>query len=59
MQTARALADALGDVKAAADSLFQHPNTIRYRLKKIKAVLNLEYASDKELVAFLILTFLA
>ncbi len=30
-----------GDVRAAAQSLFQHPNTIRYRLKKAASLLGL------------------
>lgn len=59
LSTAKAFADALGDVKSAADALYQHPNTVRYRLKKIKAVLGMEAASDRELVVFLALVFLA
>lgn len=29
------------DLKAAADALFLHPNTLRYRLKKIEEILNI------------------
>lgn len=31
-----------GDVNAAAKALFQHPNTVRYRIKKVKSLLGLE-----------------
>lgn len=57
-QTAHALADSLGDVKAAAAATFQHPNTIRYRLKKIKSLFGMDSSSDKEAVAFLLLVFI-
>lgn len=29
-----------GDIKATANSMFQHPNTIRYRMEKIKTLLS-------------------
>lgn len=57
--TARALVQTLGDVKAAAEILYQHPNTVRYRLKRIKALFNMENSSDKELLSLLVLVFLA
>lgn len=57
--TAKALADTLGDVKCVADALYQHPNTVRYRLKRMKAVLGMQDASDRELVVFLALVFLS
>lgn len=47
--TAVALAHARGDVRAAAEELFQHPNTIRYRLGRIKEVLGMPDASDREM----------
>lgn len=59
LETAKAFAQALGDVKDAADLLFQHPNTVRYRLRKIKALFDMENASDRELLSFLLLVFLA
>lgn len=31
-----------GNIKDTADQLFQHENTIRYRIKKIKEILNME-----------------
>lgn len=55
--TALAYARALGEVRTAADQLFQHPNTVRYRLRKIKEVLGMSDATDRELGA--ILTFAA
>ncbi len=57
--TAEAFVNTMGDVKAAADELYQHPNTVRYRLRKIKALLGMTDASDRELMVFLTLVFLA
>lgn len=59
LATARAIADAAGDVRAAAEALFQHPNTVRYRLRKLKAIFNMEEATDRDLARFLMLVFLA
>ena len=56
--TAEALARAYGDVRAAAEQLHQHPNTVRYRLKKIKEVLSVQDATDRELAALLTLAYL-
>lgn len=56
--TARAFAGAYGDVSVAADRLYQHPNTVRYRLRRIRQLLGMEDASDRELLAFLIVAFL-
>ncbi len=58
LATARALADTVGDVRAAAETLFQHPNTVRYRLRKLKVIFNMEDATDRELTRFLMLVFL-
>lgn len=57
--TAQAFAEALGEVKMTAELLFQHPNTVRYRLKKIKEVLAVEHFSDRELAVLLMLTYLS
>ncbi len=57
-RTAEAFAANYGEVRATADALFQHPNTVRYRLKKIKDVLAMESASDRELAALLTLVYL-
>lgn len=59
LSTAEALAESCGDVRAAAGALFTHPNTVRYRMRKMREVLCLPDASDRELVRFLILMFLA
>lgn len=42
--TAEAFAAAYGEVSHTAEALFQHPNTVRYRLKKIKEVLSVQDA---------------
>ncbi len=57
--TARAYAGAFGDVKATAETLMQHPNTVRYRLKKVKEALQAEFLTDKELMAVLIMAQIA
>lgn len=59
LSTARAFAGACGDVRATAEALYQHPNTVRYRLRKLKAVLGMPEATDRELARFLGLVFLA
>lgn len=38
VRTLRAWLEAFGDVTAAAESLFVHPNTFRYRLRRLAAV---------------------
>lgn len=38
VETLRAWLDAFGDVTAAAESLFVHPNTFRYRLRRLAEV---------------------
>ncbi len=57
--TAEAFARSLGEVKFTAEALFQHPNTVRYRLKKIKEVLGVTQFSDRELAMLLVLAYLA
>lgn len=56
--TAEALARAYGDVRQAAEALHQHPNTVRYRLRKAKAVLGMPDAPDREFAFLLGLVFL-
>lgn len=56
--TAEALARAYGDVRAAAEQLHQHPNTVRYRLRRAKAVLGMPDAPDREFAFLLGLVFL-
>ncbi len=57
--TAQAFAASFGEVSRTAEALFQHPNTVRYRLKKIKEVLAVQDATDRELAALLQLVYLA
>ena len=52
------LARAYGDVRAAAEALHQHPNTVRYRLRRAKAVLGMPDAPDREFAFLLGLVFL-
>ena len=56
--TAAALARTCGDVKQAAEMLFQHQNTVRYRMRKMKELFNMANATDRELIRFLVLVYL-
>lgn len=56
--TARALAQTCGDVRHSAELLFQHPNTVRYRMRTMKELFNMADASDRELIRFLVLAYL-
>lgn len=58
MRTVQRYAALHGDVGAVAEELCQHPNTIRYRLKKIKDLLGFADISDRELAALLAVVFL-
>lgn len=42
LDTARAYIKSDGDIKGTADIMFQHANTIRYRIKKIKSLLDFD-----------------
>ncbi|HET6911526.1 MAG TPA: helix-turn-helix domain-containing protein, partial [Mycobacteriales bacterium] len=44
----RAFLDAFGDVGAAAARLFVHPNTLRYRLRRVKEVCGLDLSDPDE-----------
>ena len=57
VRTLRAYLDHLGDVPAAAAALHVHPNTFRYRLRRLVAVVDLDLADPVErLVAHIQLT---
>jgi DNA-binding PucR family transcriptional regulator len=57
--TLRAYFDAFGDMAAAAGMVNVHPNTFRYRLRRITEVFGLDLADpDERLVAELQLRFL-
>ena len=59
LDTARVFAQCSGDVAEAADVLHQHPNTVRYRLRRIRKLLDMEETHDRELLVFLSLAFLS
>ena len=56
--TAEAVARAYGDLRLAAEALHQHPNTVRYRLRKAKDVLGMADSPDREFAFFLGLVYL-
>lgn len=56
-QTAQEFARNYGSISQTVAALYQHPNTVRYRLKRLKEVLGVESMSDRELATFLALTF--
>jgi DNA-binding PucR family transcriptional regulator len=47
-ETLEAWLDALGDVRAAASALFIHPNTLRYRLRRLEEVSGLDLADPEQ-----------
>jgi hypothetical protein len=58
--TLEAWLDSLGDVRAAATTLFIHPNTLRYRLRRLEEVSGLDLADpDQRFAAMLQLRILA
>lgn len=56
--TCASVARAYGDVRLAAEALHQHPNTVRYRLRKAKAVLGMADSPDREFTFLLGLVYL-
>lgn len=59
VETLEAYLDALGDVRAAAAALFIHPNTLRYRLRRLEEVGGLDLADpDQRFAAMLQLRIL-
>ena len=58
VETARAFVRSSGDIPETAAYIHQHPNTVRYRLKRVRALLNMEDATDRELLMFLTVMFL-
>lgn len=54
VETLQAWLDAFGDVTAAAESLYVHPNTFRYRLRRLAEVGEIDLADpDQRFVAML------
>lgn len=58
LKTAEILFRTEGDIKSSAEDLFQHPNTVRYRIRKMKALMGMQDASDRAFMNLLMLTFL-
>lgn len=54
VQTLRAWLDAFGDVSAASQALFVHPNTFRYRLRRLSEVGELDLADPEARFAVLL-----
>ena len=48
VETLQSWLDAFGNVTAAADALFLHPNTFRYRLRRVAEVGELNLADPEE-----------
>ena len=48
VETLRAWLDAFGDVAAASASMFVHPNTFRYRLKRLTEVSGIDLADPED-----------
>ncbi len=60
VETLQAWLDAFGDVTAAADALFVHPNTFRYRLRRVAEVGEINLSDpEQRFVAMLQLRVLA
>lgn len=58
VRTAECLYRTNGDVKETAELLFQHPNTVRYRIRKMKTLFGMEDESDRAFSMLLILVFM-
>lgn len=58
LRTAEVFVSWHGDVKAVAEELHQHPNTVRYRMRKTKAILGIPEGDDKMFLRLLSLVFL-
>lgn len=52
--TLAAWLDALGDVRAAAAALFVHPNTLRYRLRRVEEVGGVDIADPEQRFAAMV-----
>lgn len=59
VSTAKAFVRSLGEAQIAAKAVHQHPNTVRYRLRRVRELLRMEEASDRELLMFLTLMLIA
>ncbi|MER7070267.1 helix-turn-helix domain-containing protein [Terrabacter sp. NPDC000476] len=52
--TLAAWLDALGDIRAAAGALFVHPNTLRYRLRRVEEVGGIDLADPEQRFAAMV-----
>lgn len=50
VETVRSFVGCGGEVSTTAQAMFQHPNTIRYRLRKIKSLVGDEELTDRRLL---------
>lgn len=58
VKSMRAYVECGGDATLAAERLCQHPNSVRNRVNRARAVLAMEDATDKQLFAYLSMIFL-
>lgn len=58
MKSMRVYVECGGDAALAAERLCQHPNSVRNRVNRARAVLAMEDATDKQLFAYLSMIFL-
>lgn len=58
LRTIESLLQHRGDIKETSEALYQHPNTVRYRLRKAKAILGCAEMSDREFIQLMFLAFL-
>lgn len=58
METIREFVNAHGDIKKCGEVLYQHPNTVRYRLQKVKTLMKKEDMDDKRFYEYLYLLIL-
>jgi len=54
VETLRAWLDAFGDVAAASEALFVHPNTFRYRLRRVREVGQLDLDDPRQRFAVML-----
>lgn len=56
--TAKTYVELYRDVKATAEKLYQHPNTVRYRIRKVRSILGMDDIPDRAFERHLTLMFL-
>lgn len=58
VHTAECLVQTSGDIKETSEALFQHPNTVRYRIRKMKVLFGMGEMPDKTFLVLLYLVFM-